>query len=117
MSNVCTSYRSHASYADIVFYSHLSHAQHAPLTGKRVEIHGTDGKYNGKCGVATDSHIYREGGESLARIERMKDRYTVQLDGGEVFKVKLANVRAEGAGSGAGKAKKGKAKGKKGRRV
>ena len=44
-------------------------------------------------------------------------RYTVQLDSGEAFKLKPANVRAEseGGGAGAGKAKgKGK-KGKKGR--
>ena len=47
--------------------------------------------------------------------DRTKDRYTVQLDSGEAFKLKPANVRAEGTGgaSGAGKAKKGK--GKKGR--
>ena len=45
-----------------------------------------------------------------------KWRYTVQLDSGEAFKLKPANVRVEGTGgaSGAGKAKKGK--GKKGRR-
>ena len=45
-------------------------------------------------------------------------RYTVQLNGGEAFKLKPANVRAEGAGGGAGGAKaKGKGKkGKKGRR-
>ena len=44
-------------------------------------------------------------------------RYTVQLDSGEAFKVKPANLRAErdGGGAGGGKAKgKGK-KGKKGR--
>ena len=76
---------------------------------KRVEIHATShADINGKCGVATDFHYYR-GDES-------KWRYTVQLDSGEAFKLKPANVRAEGAGgaSGAGKAKKGK--GKKGRR-
>ena len=75
---------------------------------KRVEIHGTTrADINGKRGVSTDFHFYRE--------ERTKDRYTVQLDSGEAFKLKPANVRAEGAGgaSGAGKAKKGK--GKKGR--
>ena len=57
----------------------------------------------------TDFHWYEE--------DYGKWRYTVQLDSGEAFKVKLANVRAEGAGggSGGGKAKgKGK-KGKKGR--
>ena len=77
---------------------------------KRVEIHGTSrADMNGKRGVATDFHWY-EGDKS-------KWRYTVQLDGGEAFKVKPANVRAEEAGAGAsgGKAKgKGK-KGKKGR--
>ena len=40
---------------------------------KRVEIHGTTrADINGKHGVATDFHFYRE--------ERTKDRYTVQLD-------------------------------------
>ena len=71
---------------------------------KRVEIHGTSRAYmNGKCGVATDFY-YNE--------DQSKWRYTVQLDSGEAFKLKRANVRAEGTG-GAGKAKKGK--GKKGR--
>ena len=77
---------------------------------KRVEIHGTSrADINGKRGVATDFHYYPAG-------DRTKDRYTVQLDSGEAFKLKPANVRAEGTGgaSGTGKAKKGK--GKKGRR-
>ena len=81
---------------------------------KRVEIHGTTrADMNGKRGVATDFHYYP--------TDRTKDRYTVKLDGGEVFKVKPANVRAEaaggggGGGAGAGKAKgKGKHRGKKG---
>ena len=75
---------------------------------KRVEIHGTSrADINGQRGVATDFHYYRE--------DQSKWRYTVQLDSGEAFKLKPANVRAEGTGgaSGAGKAKKGK--GKKGR--
>ena len=75
---------------------------------KRVEIHGTSrADMNGKRGVATDFHYYED---------ESKRRYTVQLDSGEAFKLKPANVRAEGAGgaNGAGKAKKGK--GKKGRR-
>ena len=75
---------------------------------KRVEIYGTSrADINGKCGVATDFHWYED---------MSKWRYTVQLDSGEAFKLKQANVRAEGTGgaSGAGKAKKGK--GKKGRR-
>ena len=78
---------------------------------KRVEIHGTSRTdINGKRGVATDFHWYED---------KSKPRYTVQLDSGEAFKLKPANVRAEGTGgaggaSGAGKAKKGKGgKGKK----
>ena len=99
-----------------------SHAQLAPLMDKRVEIHGTArADMNGKCGVATDFHPM--GG----RQDRTKDRYTVKLDGGEAFKVKPANVRAEGTGGGdgdgggggsgggsGGGAGAGKAKGKKG---
>ena len=79
---------------------------------QRVEIHGTSrADMNGKCGVATDFHPM--GGPSG---DRTTWRYTVKLDGGEAFKLKPANVRAEGTGGarGAGKAKKGK--GKKGRR-
>ena len=76
---------------------------------KRVEIHGTSrADMNGKRGVATDFHWYED---------ESKWRYTVQLDSGEAFKLKPANVRAEGPGSASsdGKAKgKGK-KGKKGR--
>ena len=74
---------------------------------KRVEIHGTTrADINGKRGVAIDFHFYRE--------DESKDRYTVQLDGGEAFKIKPANVRADGTGGGAdggkvqGKGKKGK---------
>ena len=77
-----------------------------------MELHGTGrADMNGKCGIATDFHCYP--------TDRTKDRYTVQLDGGEAFKVRPASVRAEGAGgegggggSGAGKAK---GKGKKAR--
>ena len=75
---------------------------------KRVEIYGTSrADMNGKRGVATDFHSYP--------ADRTKNRYSVQLDSGEAFKVKPASVRVEGTGgaSGAGKAKKGK--GKKGR--
>ena len=67
---------------------------------KRVEIHGTSrADMNGKRGVATDFHLDME--------DRSMWRYTVQLDSGEAFKLKLANVRAEGTGdsAGAGKAK------------
>ena len=79
---------------------------------KRVEIHGTSrADMNGKRGVATDFHPM--GGFATWR-------YTVKLDGGEAFKLKMANVRAEGAGgvgggSGTGKGKA-KGKGKKGRK-
>ena len=83
--------------------------------GKRVEIHGaTRADMNGKRGVATDFHpMGGPGGDHTTW------RYTVKLDGGEAFKVKLANVRAEGAGGGGGGggggAGKAKPKGKKGR--
>ena len=80
---------------------------------KRVEIHGTSrADMNGKRGVATDFHPV--GG---AQGDRTTWRYTVQLDSGEAFKLKPANLRAEGTGGGAssdGKAKR-KGKGKKGR--
>jgi len=70
-----------------------------------VEIHGsTQADTNGKCGVAIDYAHYQCGTQST------KGRYTVRLDSGEVFKVKPASVRAEGAGAG-----KVKGKGKKGR--
>ena len=89
-----------------------SHAQVAPLMGKRVEIHGTSrADMNGKRGVATDFHLYP--------VDESKWRYTVKLDGGEAFKIKETSVRAEGAcgvggggGTDAGKTK-GKGKGKK----
>ena len=70
---------------------------------KRVEIHGTSrADMNGKRGVAVDFQFYED--------DESKCRYTVQLDSGEVLKLKPANVRVEGTGgaSGAGKAKKGK---------
>ena len=73
---------------------------------KRVEIHGTSrADMNGKRGVATDFH-------PMDLNDHTTWRYTVKLDGGEAFKLKLANVRleSEGAGGGAGKAKKGKGK-------
>ena len=79
-------------------------SQVATLMDKRVEIYGTSrADINGKRGVATDFHVTLgdPGGA----------RYTVQLDSGEAFKLKPANVRAEGTGGGAngtGKAKKGK---------
>ena len=84
--------------------------------GERVEIHGTSrADLNGKRGVATDFHL-------VDIHDRTTWRYTVKLDGGEAFKLKLANVRAEGAGDGSGGAEgaragkvKGKGKGKKGK--
>ena len=73
---------------------------------KRVEIHSaTRADMNGKRGVAIDFHPV--GGERSPTTWR----YTVKLDGAEAFKVKPANVRAEGAGGG-GSASTGKAKGK-----
>ena len=88
------------------------HVQAAPLMDKRVEVHGAGrADMNGKCGIATDFHCYR--------ADRTKDRYTVQLDDGEAFKVKPASVRAEGVGGGGGGggsgAGKAKGKGKKAR--
>ena len=82
---------------------------------KRVEIHGTSrADMNGKRGVATDFHPM--GGVSG---DPATWRYTVKLDGGEAFKLKMANVRAEGAGGGSGGGGtegKAKGKGKKGRK-
>ena len=75
---------------------------------KRVEIHGTSrADMNGKRGIATDFH-------PMDAKDRTTWRYTVKLDGGEAFKFKLANVRAEGAsgGGGGGGASTGKTKGK-----
>ena len=77
---------------------------------KRVEIHGTSrADMNGKRGVATDFHPV--GGPEG---DQTTWRYTVQLDSGEAFKLKPANLRAEGTGGGGG-ASKAKGKGKKGR--
>ena len=79
---------------------------------KRVEIHGTSrADMNGKRGVATDFHP-----SAMPNVDLTASRYTVRLDSGEAFKLKPANVRAEGAGGGAGEGKaKRKGKGKKGR--
>ena len=63
---------------------------------KRVELHGTTrADMNGKRGAATDFHPM--GG---ATGDRTTWRYTVKLDDGEAFKLKMANVRAEGVGAG-----------------
>ena len=80
---------------------------------KRVELHGTSrADLNGKRGIATDFHPMDSGDSTTWR-------YTVKFDGGEAFKVKRANVRAEGTGGGGGAggtgAGKAKGKGKKGR--
>ena len=57
---------------------------------KRVEIHGTSrADMNGKRGVATDFN-------PMDVRDPTTWRYTVQLDSGEAFKFKPANVRAEG---------------------
>ena len=83
---------------------------------KRVEISGTSrADLNGKPGVATDFHF-------VDIHDHTTWRYKVKLDGGEAFKLKVANVRVEGAGGGSGRAEgaragkvKGKGKGKKGK--
>ena len=78
---------------------------------KRVEIHGTSrADMNGKRGVATDFH--RVGGRGSPSTWR----YAVQLDSGEAFKLKPANVRAEGADGSASSDGKAKRKGKKGKK-
>ena len=57
---------------------------------KRGEIQGTTrADNNGKRGVATDFH-------PIDRNDPTNARYTVQLDSGEAFRPKHANVRAEG---------------------
>ena len=72
-----------------VLASH-SFSQCAPFMDKRVEIHGTSrADMNGKRGVATDFH-------PMDYDDRATWRYTVRLDSGEMFKLKLDNVRLEG---------------------
>ena len=70
--------------------------------GKRVRIHCTStsrADMNGKCGVATDFHVF-----TLSR-----SCYTVQLDSGETVKVKSASLHLiSGRAEGKGKGKKGK---------
>ena len=48
----------------------------------------------------------------MDRQDRITWRYTVKLDGGEAFKLKLANVRTEAAGGGTGSGKGGASRGK-----
>ena len=64
---------------------------------------------NGKRGVATEVH-------PVGGVENhTKVRYTVKLDGGEAFKVKRINVRAEGGDRDGGRVPAaGKAKGTQG---
>ena len=103
----------------LTYPSLCSHAQIAPLMDKRVELHGTSrADLNGKHGVATNFHPM--GGQ----YEPTTWRYAVKLDGGESFKVKPVNVRAEGSGGGDGggggagegtRTARGKKGGKKGR--
>ena len=77
---------------------------------KRVEIHGTSrADMNGKRGVATDFH-------PMDVRDHTTWRYTVQLDSGEAFKLKPANVRAEGVGGGSAGADKAKGTGTKGKK-
>ena len=80
---------------------------------KRVEVYGTSrADLNGKGGVAIDFHMMDEQDPTTWR-------YTVKLDGGDAFKLKRANVRAEGEGadgrSGGSGATTGTAKGKGGK--
>ena len=68
---------------------------------KRVEIRGTSrADLNGKRGIATDLHL-------VDQEDPTTWRYTVKLDGGEAFKFKPANVRAERAGGASGGGDKG----------
>ena len=82
--------------------------QIAPLAGKRVEICGTSRHdMNGQRGVATDFHTiggWLQLGRGIVKDET-KLRYEVQLDSGQKFKVRPANLRAE--------SKKGRGKGGK----
>ena len=84
---------------------------------KRVVIHGTSrADMNGKCGVATDFH-------PMDSEDSTTWRYTVKLDGGEEYKLRPVNLRAEeegavrtgGAGGGARQKKKSGKGGKKNR--
>ena len=102
-------------------------AQIAPLMDKRVEIYGSSRTdMNGKRGVATDFHTASAAypptkGCRWNENDQANWRYTVKVDGGGAFKVKPANVRAEGVGGGSGGGRAGageakvKGKGKKGR--
>ena len=60
---------------------------------KRVEVYNTSrADVNGKCGVALDFHPVRDG----QGIVPQDSRYRVHLDSGELFKLKVTAVRAEG---------------------
>ena len=78
---------------------------------QRVEVTGTSKQdVNGQCGLATDFHplFHPDGGITL------QSRYTVLLDSGQTYKLKLGNVRAERADASQTRPKT-KGKGKKGR--
>ena len=73
---------------------------------QRVEVCGTSrNDLNGKHGVATDFHLYRD--------DPSRTRYSVLLDSGESYKFRPWSVRAERVGG--ARPKKAKGKGKKGR--
>ena len=62
---------------------------------KRVEIHGTSrADMNGMRGIATDFHP-----SAMPNVDLTASRYTVQLDSGEAFKFKRANMRGEDGGA------------------
>ena len=56
-----------------------------PLLGHRVTVRGTS-RFDGKSGVAIDAHI------APPTSHPTESRYTVKLDTGDVFKVKIVNV-------------------------
>ena len=87
--------------------------QLAPLMEQRVEIYGsTRHDMNGKRGVATDFNpAYAPDG----RMDVSQFRYSVKLDSGEAFRVRMAQVRAERTGAAGGARPKAKSKGKKAR--
>ena len=66
---------------------HQRHPAVYPLLNHRVVVVGTSKpEYNGQKGVAIDAHT--AGPESHPSLSR----YSVKLDGGEVFKLRVVNV-------------------------
>ena len=58
-----------------------------PLLNQRVVVVGTSKpEYNGQEGVAIDAHY------TGPDVHYTQSRYSVKLDGGEVFKVRVINV-------------------------